>query len=42
MVIIVMGVSGSGKTYIGKLLAEILSLPFHDADDLLYSSWLNT
>ena len=33
MVIIVMGVSGSGKTYIGKLLAEILSLPFHDADN---------
>ena len=33
MVIFVMGVSGSGKTHIGKLLAETLSLPFHDADD---------
>ena len=28
-----MGVSGSGKTHIGKLLAETLSVPFHDADD---------
>ena len=33
MVIIVMGVSGSGKTHVGKLLAEVLSLPFYDADD---------
>ena len=33
MVIIVMGVSGSGKTLIGEKLAEALSLPFHDADD---------
>ena len=33
MVIIVMGVSGSGKTHVGKLLAETWSLPFHDADD---------
>lgn len=33
MVIIVMGVSGSGKTHVGKLLAEALSLPFYDADD---------
>lgn len=33
MVIIVMGVSGSGKTLIGKKLAEALSVPFHDADD---------
>lgn len=33
MVIIVMGVSGSGKTHIGEMLAEALSLPFHDADD---------
>lgn len=30
---IVMGVSGSGKTTVGKLLAERLELPFHDADD---------
>lgn len=28
-----MGVSGSGKTTIGKKLAERLSIPFHDADD---------
>lgn len=33
MVTIVMGVSGSGKTLIGKKLAEALSQPFHDADD---------
>ena len=28
-----MGVSGSGKTHVGKLLAEALSLPFYDADN---------
>lgn len=33
MVIIVFGVSGSGKTTTGKLLAEQLNLPFYDADD---------
>ncbi|MGB3776784.1 MAG: gluconokinase [Tunicatimonas sp.] len=33
MVIIVMGVSGSGKTHVGKLLAEALLLPFYDADN---------
>lgn len=33
MVYIVMGVAGSGKTTIGKLLAGRLKLPFHDADD---------
>ena len=33
MVIIVMGVSGSGKTHIGKMLAKALGLPFYDADD---------
>ncbi|UOQ64570.1 gluconokinase [Hymenobacter volaticus] len=32
-VFIVMGVSGSGKTTIGRLLAKQLGLPFHDADD---------
>ncbi|MGA9591402.1 MAG: gluconokinase, partial [Salegentibacter sp.] len=32
-VYIVMGVSGVGKTTIGKLLAEKLELPFYDADD---------
>lgn len=31
--IIVAGVSGSGKTTIGKLLAEKLDIPFKDADD---------
>ncbi|TXN38317.1 gluconokinase [Flagellimonas hymeniacidonis] len=33
MIIVVMGVSGSGKTTIGRKLAERLSIPFHDADD---------
>ena len=28
-----MGVSGSGKTTIGKLLADTLNIPFYDADD---------
>ena len=31
--IIVAGVSGSGKTTIGKLVAEKLSIPFKDGDD---------
>ncbi len=33
MIIIVMGVTGSGKSTIGKLLADHLSLPFVEADD---------
>lgn len=33
MVIIVMGVSGCGKTTVGKKLANQLNLPFYDADD---------
>jgi gluconokinase len=33
MIIVVMGVTGSGKSTIGKLLANCLSLPFFDADD---------
>jgi len=32
-VLIVMGVSGSGKTTIGRLLAERTGWTFHDADD---------
>jgi gluconokinase len=32
--IVVMGVSGSGKTTVGQLLAQRLALPFADADDL--------
>ncbi|SJN21674.1 Gluconokinase [Microbacterium esteraromaticum] len=32
--IVVMGVSGVGKTTLGKLLAERLGMPFIDADDL--------
>ena len=33
MVVILMGVSGSGKTTIGKLLAERTGMVFADADD---------
>lgn len=32
-VIILMGVSGCGKTTVGKLLAERLAWPFYDGDD---------
>ena len=33
MIIILMGVSGSGKTTVGRLLADMLGWPFYDADD---------
>jgi len=33
MIIVVMGVSGSGKTTVGKALASELEVPFYDADD---------
>lgn len=33
-VLVVMGVSGSGKTTVGQLLALRLGVPFEDADDL--------
>jgi gluconokinase len=33
MVIIVMGVSGAGKSTVGAMLAENLGWPFHDGDD---------
>lgn len=33
MIIIVMGVSGCGKTSVGRLLAKERNLPFFDADD---------
>ena len=32
-VYIIFGVSGSGKTTIGQLLAKKLNIPFYDADD---------
>ena len=32
-IVVLMGVSGSGKTTVGKLLAERLGWPFQDADD---------
>lgn len=34
MVVIVMGVSGSGKTTIGRRLADTLGWSFHEGDDL--------
>lgn len=34
MVIVLMGVSGAGKTTVGKSLAAALGWPFHDGDDL--------
>jgi len=33
MVYVIMGVSGSGKTTVGRTIAEMLSIPFHDADN---------
>jgi len=33
MIVIIMGVSGSGKTTVGQLLAQELSWKFYDADD---------
>lgn len=33
MVILLMGVAGSGKTHIGELLADQLDCPFYDGDD---------
>jgi len=33
VVVIVMGVSGCGKTTVGRLLARKLGVPFYDADD---------
>ena len=32
-IIIVMGVSSSGKSTVGRLLAQKLDIPFADADD---------
>lgn len=34
MIVVLTGVSGSGKTTVGRLLAARLGWPFHDADDL--------
>jgi carbohydrate kinase (thermoresistant glucokinase family) len=33
MFVIVVGVSGCGKSTVGKLLAERLDCPFYDGDD---------
>jgi carbohydrate kinase (thermoresistant glucokinase family) len=33
MLFVVMGVSGCGKSTVGELLAQKISLPFYDADD---------
>ena len=33
MVLVICGVSGVGKTTVGRLLAEALEIPFFDADD---------
>lgn len=37
MLIFLIGMMGSGKTTIGKLLAEELSLPFFDTDEIIAS-----
>jgi len=34
VLVVVMGVSGVGKTAVGRRVARTLGLPFHDADDL--------
>ena len=34
MIIVLMGVAGSGKTTVGERVARRLGWPFHDADDL--------
>ena len=34
MIIVVMGVSGAGKTTFGRALARRLGWPFHEGDDL--------
>ena len=33
MILFIIGVSGTGKTTVGRLLASVLNLPFFDADD---------
>ena len=33
MIIVVMGVAGSGKTTVGTLLAEQLGWPYYEGDD---------
>ena len=33
MIVILIGVAGSGKTTVGKLLADTMGWPFYDADD---------
>ena len=33
MFVLVMGVTGSGKTTIGRLLSAVMDGPFYDADD---------
>jgi gluconokinase len=37
MIVVLMGVSGSGKTTVGKILANQLGWKFYDADDYFYS-----
>lgn len=38
MIIVLMGVTGSGKTTIGRMLADALDCPFYDSDDFHSSS----
>ena len=39
MMITLTGFMGSGKTTVGKVLADFLGCPFMDLDDLVVKKW---